>query len=216
MPDLSFQVVSVAPEPYSAAPLLNFKIKVEQRDGNARIDTIALRCQLRLEPTRRRYTDNEKDRLLELFGRPSQWSQTLRAMLWTHANTLVPAFTSGTTVDLPVPCTYDFSIAMTKYFDALEHGDVPLSLLFSGTIFYRNEAGELQAAPIPWDKDADFRLPASVWREMMQQHFPNQAWLCLRKDAFDRFRQFKIQMGHATWEQALDDLLQSAQQKVHE
>src|SRR5580700_11984343 len=169
MPDLSFQVVSVAPEPYSAAPLLNFKIKIEQRDGNARIDTIALRCQLRLEPTRRRYTDNEKDRLLELFGRPSQWSQTLRAMLWAHANTLVPAFTSGTTLDLPVPCTYDFSIAMTKYFDALEDGDVPLSLLFSGTIFYRNEAGELQAAPIPWDKDADFRLPASVWREMMQQ-----------------------------------------------
>lgn len=216
MPDFNFQVESVAQEPFSASPLLNFKIKIQQQDGNSRIDAIALRCQLRLEPTRRRYTDTEKERLLELFGRPSQWSQTLRSMLWTHASTMVPAFTSGTSADLPVPCTYDFSIAMTKYFDALEDGEVPLSLLFSGTIFYRTESGELQAAPIPWDKDAEYRLPVSIWRAMMEQHYPNQAWMCMRKDAFDRLRNYKTQMGHITWEQTIDALLQSAQEKVPE
>jgi hypothetical protein len=216
MPDFNFQVDSVAPEPFSAAPLLNFKIKIQQLDGNLHIDAIALRCQLRLEPTRRRYSDSEKDRLIDLFGRPSQWSQTLRSMLWTHASTVVPSFTSNAIADLPVPCTYDFALAMTKYFDALDDGHVPLSLLFSGTIFYRTSAGELQAAPIPWDKEADYQLPVHVWREMMNRYYPNQAWMCLRKDAFDRLRQFKTQMGHTSWEQTIDDLLNSAQQKVQE
>jgi hypothetical protein len=216
MPDFNFHVDSVAPEPFSAAPLLNFNLKIQQLDGNLHIDAIALRCQLRLEPTRRRYSDSEKDRLLELFGRPSQWSQTLRAMLWTHASTVIPSFTSTTIADLPVPCTYDFSLAMTKYFDALEEGHVPLSLLFSGTIFYRTTEGDLQTAPIPWDKDADYQLSVAVWREMMDRHYPNQAWMCLRKDAFDRLRQFKTHMGHASWEQTIDDLLNSVHQKVHE
>jgi hypothetical protein len=109
-----------------------------------------------------------------------------------------------------VPCTYDFNVAVTKYFDALDNGEVPLTLLFSGTVFYEN--GALQAAPIPWDREASYRLPVSVWRDMMEHYYPNSAWLCLRKDVFDRLYEYKRRRALATWEQALESLL--AEQEV--
>jgi hypothetical protein len=214
-PDLDFHVESAESEAYSVAPLLNFKLKIEQAGDATSIHAIALRCQIRIEPARRRYTGDQQEQLRELFGLPAQWKQTLRPMLWTHASTIVPSFTGGTVATLPVPCTYDFNIAATKYFGALgEDGEIPLCLLFSGTVFYQTPDSALQTAPISWEKEADFKLPARVWRQMMEQYYPNSAWLCLEKDAFDRLQRFKISSGHITWEQTLDELLQSAQQKV--
>ena len=110
-------------------------------------------------------------------------------------------------VDLPVPCTYDFNVAVTKYFNALENGEIPVSLLFSGTIFHEGEDGALRVAQIPWDKEAAFRLPVSVWKAMMERYYPNSAWLCLRKDVFDRLHDFKSRRCLPTWEQALESLL---------
>ena len=172
-----------------------------------RFRAIALRCQIRIEPTRRRYGAAEQERLLDLFGAPERWGQTLRSLLWTHASVVVPPFTGSTVVDLPVPCTYDFNVAATKYFDALEEGEMPLCLLFSGTVFYDAARGRLAGRPIPWEKEATFRLPVRVWKDMMELYYPNSAWLCLRKDVFDRLYQYKSQRGLPTWEQALESLL---------
>ena len=102
-----------------------------------------MRCQIRIEPARRRYTDAEQERLLDLFGTPERWGQTLRPMLWTHAVAVVPPFIGTAVADLPVPCSYDFSLAATKYFGGLEGGEIPLCFLFSGTIFYEAEDGAL-------------------------------------------------------------------------
>jgi hypothetical protein len=113
-------------------------------------------------------------------------------------------------VDLPVPCTFDFNVAAAKYFYALDEGGVPLSLLFSGTIFHEREGAGLQVAQIPWDKEVTFHLPVRVWKEMMEQYYPNTAWLCLRRDVFDRLYQYKSRHGLPTWEQALEDLLPPA------
>ena len=85
-----------------------------------------------------------------------------------------------------MPCTFDFNVAATKYFDGLTDGDVPVCLQFSGTVFYASAEGGLQVAPISWDKEARFKLPVKVWRDMMASYYPNSAWLCLQKDAFDR------------------------------
>ena len=93
-------------------------------------------------------------------------------MLWTHASVVVPPFTGTTVVDLPVPCSFDFNVAATKYFHALEDGEVPLCLLFSGTIFYSDDDGFLQVSQIPWEKEASFRLPVSVWKDMMELYYP--------------------------------------------
>jgi hypothetical protein len=110
-------------------------------------------------------------------------------------------------VDLPVPCSADFNVAAAKYFYALEGGEVPLCLLFSGTIFYAAADGALQVAQIPWEKETDFRLPVRVWQDMMNAYYPKTAWLYLRKDVFDRLYRYKTRRGLPTWEQALDSLL---------
>jgi hypothetical protein len=209
MPDLSFQVESAEAARFAAAPLLLFKLRLAQRAAAMPIHAIALRCQIRIEPARRRYENKERERLLDLFDTPDRWSQTLRPMLWTHTSAVVGPFTDCIVVDLPVPCTFDFNVAATKYFYALEEGEIPLSLLFSGTVFHEVEDAGLQVAQIPWDREAAFRLPVRVWKEMMELHYPNSAWLCLRRDVFDRLYQYKSEHRLPTWEQALESLLPS-------
>jgi hypothetical protein len=83
-------------------------------------------------------------------------------------------------------------------------------LLFSGTIFYAEDDGPLQVAQIPWEKEASFAIPIRVWREMMDLYYPNTAWLCLRKDVFDRLARYKTENGLPTWEHALERLMPPA------
>jgi hypothetical protein len=128
-------------------------------------------------------------------------------MLWTHASVAVPPFTGSTVVELQVPCTFDFNVAATKYFAGLEGGEIPLQVLFSGTVFYAADGKTLRVAQIPWDKEVRYRLPVQVWRELMEAYYPNSAWLCLRRDVFDRLYQYKRRRGLPTWEQALESLL---------
>jgi hypothetical protein len=212
MPDLSFQVERAETEPFAAAPLLLLKLRVREANG-VPIHAIALRCQIRIEPVKRRYTDAERGQLLDLFDTPERWGQTLRPMLWTHTTVVVPAFTESVVVDLPVPCSFDFNVAATKFFYALEEGEVPLSLLFSGTVFHETEGVGLQVAQIPWDREATFRLPVRAWKEMMERYYPNSAWLCLRRDVFDRLYQYKSRQRLPTWEQTLEALLSSADER---
>jgi hypothetical protein len=211
MSELSFHVQGAESAPFAAAPLLLFKLRISQAaTGAVPIHTIALRCQVRIEPARRRYAGEEQEGLRDLFDAPDRWSQTLRPLLWTHTSVVVGSFTDSVVVDLPVPCTFDFNVAATKYFFALEGGEVPLSLLFSGTVFQEVEGAGLQVAQIPWDREATFRLPVRVWKDMMEHYYPNSAWLCLRRDVFDRLYRYKSRHALPTWEQALDSLLQVA------
>jgi hypothetical protein len=206
-PDLHFLVLGAEPVKFAASPLLSLKLSVRQNGAVVPIHTVVLRCQIRIDPTKRRYGREEQERLLDLFDRPERWGQTLRPMLWLHISVVVPPFTDHVAVDLPVPCTYDFNVAATKYFLALEDGEVPLTLLFSGTIFHEGDDGRLQVAQIPWEKEAAFRLPVGVWEQMMTHYYPNSAWLCLRRDAFDRLDEFKRRHGLPTWEAVIDRLL---------
>jgi hypothetical protein len=208
MPELDFLVEGAEAVPFAVGPLLAFKLRVCQRAAAAvPIHAVALRCQVRIEPAKRRYESAEGGRLLDLFDRPDRWGQTMRPMLWTHVSLVVPSFLESVSVDLPVPCTFDFNVAATKYFYALEGGEVPLSLLFSGTVFHDVKEVGLQIAQISWDKETTFRLPVRVWKEMMERFYPNSAWLCLRRDVFDRLYQYKSRHGMPTWEQALENLL---------
>ena len=210
MPDLTFEVRGVEAVAFSATPLLSFKLRLTNADPDEVIQSVALRCQIQIEATHRKYTGPEQERLLDLFGAPERWSRTLRAMLWTHASVTVPPFKGSTVVDLPVPCTFDFNVAATKYFAGLDDGEVPLNLMFSGTIFYESGNDGLQIEQIPWDREAKYRLPISVWKEMIDIYYPNESWLCLRRDVFDRLAQYKMERGIPTWEQALESLIAAA------
>jgi hypothetical protein len=218
VPDLSFQVEGAEPQRFAVAPLLVFKLRVSETvspgEGPTPIHTVALRCQVRIEPGRRRYDDGDRERLHDLFGEPERWGQTMRPMLWTQLSVVVPPFAGSVTVDLPVACSSDHSLAATKYFAALEGGDLPLCFLFSGTIFYEAVDGALQVAQISWEKEATFRLPAATWRGLMDLYYPNSAWLCLRKDVFDRLDRYRSRQGLPTGEQALERLLASAEEPV--
>jgi hypothetical protein len=207
VPDLTFEVVDAEAVPYAAAPLLAFKLRLTNADPAEVIKSIALRCQLQIEATHRKYSGPEQERLLDLFGTPERWSRTLRAMLWTHANVTVPPFQGSTVVDLPVTCTFDFNVAATKYFAGLDAGDVPLNLMFSGTIFYENLDSGLQIEQIPWDREAKYRLPISVWKEMIEIYYPNESWLCLRRDVFEKLAQYKTDRGIPSWEETIERLL---------
>lgn len=214
MPELSFHIESAAVLPFAAAPQLTLKLRVSNADPEETIHTVALRCQVQLEVTRRRYTPEEQQNLRDLFGEPDRWSKTLRTLLWTHANVMVPPFVGSTVADLNLPCSFDFSVASTKYFAGLDEGEVPLCVQFSGTVFYAQGDGSLQVMPIPWDKEAHFRMPLAVWKEMMDVYYPNVAWLCLRRDIFDRLQRYKVARGIPTWEEALESLLAAMEETV--
>ncbi len=216
MPDLDFSVESVEAVPFSVAPLLNFKLRVRNANADEWIQTVALRCQIMIEPTRRQYKGEEQEKLQDLFGEPERWSQTLKTMLWTHASVVVSPFQNQTTVDLPVACTFDFNVAGTKYFAGLENGEVPLLLLFSGTCFYETADGAVQIAQISWSKETKYHLPVAVWQKMMDSYYPNSAWLNLRRDAFEKLQKYKTQRGIPTFEQALESLLPDAETNIEE
>jgi hypothetical protein len=214
MPSLTFAIESAEAVPFAAVPTIAFKLHVTNSTFDEDIQSVALRCQIQIEASRRRYSSGEREKLVDLFGDPDRWSQTLRSLLWTHTGITMPGFSNDIAVDLPVPCTFDFNVAAAKYFHAIQDGDVPLCFQFSGTIFYPNPDGALQIAQINWDKETKFRLPAKVWHDMMDLYYPNSAWLRLRRDVFERLYEYKRRHGLATWEQALENLLQFEKEAV--
>ncbi len=208
MPDLAFEVLDGAAERYAAVPTLGLQLRIEEKTG-VRVQAIALRVQIRIEPQRRRYGPEEEERLYELFGETRQWGESLRPFLWTQVATTVGSFSGSTEVSLPVPCTYDFEVAGAKYLHGLESGEIPLLLLFNGTVFGAGPAG-MQVEPIPWHLEASYRLPVQVWREVLDLYFPDSGWLRLRRDTLDALQRYKIGQALPTWEQAFESLLKAA------
>ena len=207
MPDLTFVVEAAEAVQFSAVPQIGFKLRVTNRDPEEDIQSVILRAQIQIDVTRRRYSQEEQEKLRDLFGDADRWSQTLRPLLWGHANVSVPAFRGTATVDLPVPCSFDFNVGATKYFHGLGEGEVPLTFLFSGTVFFSGAEGNMQVAPIPWDRESHFRLPVHVWRQLMDSYYPGVAWLCLQRDTFDRLYRYKVRHGIPTWEETIENML---------
>ncbi|WP_347906079.1 DUF6084 family protein [Pseudomonas purpurea] len=208
MPELNFTVLGAAPDAYTAAPTLNLALRIHQRGRPVPIQSVALQCQIRIETTRRHYAPAEQARLSDLFGEPSRWSQTLRSLLWTHATVVVPGFSGDCTeVNLPIPCSFDFNLAATKYFHGLEQGVVPLVLLYSGSVFYRDDDGALAMDLISWSEEARYALPVQVWKDLMDLYYPNQSWLCVNRQVFDALYEYKRRHGHPGFDEALLGLL---------
>jgi hypothetical protein len=208
MPDLNFQVTGVEPVTRGLTPWLHFKLSVTVSPATETVQALLLHAQIQIQSPQRSYSAPEKERLIELFGPAEDWGRTLRNRLWTHTNATAGAFTGATEMSLPVPCTYDLNIAAAKYFYALENGEVPLLFLFSGSLFYSNADGRLQVERISWNKECVWRLPIQTWRDLMEQHYPESAWLYLPRHLFDQLYAFRRQHGFATWEQTIERLLE--------
>jgi uncharacterized protein DUF6084 len=210
VPELAFSVEDAGALEHAAAPTLRFGLRIETAAG-VQIRSILLHTQVQIAARRRRYGPGEEERLFELFGEPERWSSTLRTLPWTRQTQVVPPFTGSAAVDLLVPCTYDFEVAASRYLDSLGDGEVPLELLFGGTLFYAGEGGMLQTAQIPWDREAEYGLPVSVWRETMERYFPGTAWLRLRTETFERLHAYRSRRALTSWEDAVESLLREGE-----
>ncbi|MEU6310916.1 DUF6084 family protein [Streptomyces sp. NPDC047014] len=208
MSDLSFTCTGVRADPYAAGPTLVFRLRITAA-GGARVHALALRCQIRIEPARRGYGPAEAEGLADLFGERSRWGTTLQPVQFAQVPVMVPGFTSETETDLVVPCTYDMDIAATRYFEALQEGEVPLLMLFSGTAFTGD--GGFRVEPVPWDREATFRMPVTVWREMLEQHFPGCGWLRLPADLMADLLAYRSRNALASWESTVRALLDAAE-----
>ncbi len=205
MTDLIFGCTGAAAERYAATPTLTFQLTITERSG-ARIHAIALRCQIRIEPHRRRYSAAEARRLHDLFGDPSRWAETVKPIQLATVTTMVPAFTALTDVEVPVPCTYDLEVASARYLHGLDDGTVPMLMLFSGTIFVATDTG-YSVELVPWSSEATYRMPVSVWQDIVEAHFPGSAWLRCSRETLDELSEFKAERALPTWDATLAALL---------
>ena len=222
MAQLTFGCTGVRAARHTATPALSFALTITESTG-ARIHAIALRCQIRIEPQRRRYSAAEAERLSDLFGDTSRWADTMKPVQLATVSVMVPGFTSVTETDLEVPCTYDLEVASARYLRALDdnppggntvslENTVPLLLLFSGTVFIAN-GDRFSVELIPWSSEASYRMPASVWQDVVDEHFPGSAWLRCGRDTLDALSAFKASRALPTWDATLTTLLAEAQQK---
>jgi alpha-ketoglutarate-dependent taurine dioxygenase len=210
MAELVFDCIGARVDRYAAVPSFGLDLRISETSGE-KIDAIALRVQIRIEPFRRHYSDAEAERLNDLFGERVRWADTLKPLQFTTISTMVPGLTGSIEVPLPVPFTYDLQIASTRYFSSLDDGEIPLLLLFSGTVFYRNpDSGTLAVAQVPWHKDASFRLPVPAWRELIDMYFPNSGWIRLHRDTVAALCRFKSAQAVAGWDEAFAMLLERA------
>ena len=207
MADLTFTVVDVFAESYAAAPQMTARLRIEETSGEP-VHAIALRAQVRIEPQRRRYSEDEESGLLDMFGTRERWFDTLKPFMWMQCSSMVQGFTGITEVDVAMPCTYDFDVTWSKYLHALRESAIPVVFLFSGTVFTRGVNG-FGVEQVPWDRESRYQIPVQVWRDMIDHYFPNTGWLRLQRDTIEALSHYKSVRGLTTWEDAIVSLLTS-------
>ena len=205
----AFRVVGARHQEHAAAPTMLFRMRVEDA-GGGQVYTVALTAQIHFDPAKRTYDAATRAELADLFGAPERWAATTRSFLWRRVDMLLPSFAGSTEFDLPVPCDYDLELAATKYVYALPDGEVPISMHFSGTVFYRAEGGRMQLVQIPWDRSASYALPVEAWRAMIAHHYPHSGWIRLGEDTLGALRALAARRGHPTMDALVAELLDGA------
>lgn len=208
MSGLDFACVAAETERYAAAPTIGLRLRITDA-ADSPVHNILLCCQVRIQPRQRHYSETEAAGLRELYGPPDQWGRSQQPLQLAEIPVVVPPFTGGTEVGLPLPLTYDLEVAAAKYLHALEEGEVPLTLLFSGTVFRKAPQG-FTVEQVPWDREAAYRMPVRLWRETMDHHFPAGGWVRLHRDSLRALQEFKSRNALPTWDETVMRLLDTA------
>src|SRR6201992_616453 len=95
MPELHFQIEAAEAGAHAAAPLIALKLRVTNLPADEAVHSLTLRCQVQIEPAKRRYVAQEQEKLLDLFGTPERWSRTVRPLLWMNTTVAIPSFTDS-------------------------------------------------------------------------------------------------------------------------
>lgn len=208
MPEFAFSCTGADPDLGSAVPAISLHLHISETTG-VPVHALALRTQIRIEPLRRRYDDSEAAALSDLFGERSRWGTTLKPLQLGFVNQMVPTFTGETDVDVALPCSYDFDVAAHKYLYALDDGEIPLLMLFSGTVFTA-EGNGFSVSLVPWDRETSYRLPVDTWKSTLELHFPGTAWMRLGRKTFDALHRYRCGAQLTSWDDAIDRLLKEA------
>lgn len=208
VPEPEFSVTRAAHLPFAAAPTMVFSVHATDPSATP-IQSLSLQVQVMIDPARRGYHEETRERLAELFGPPATWTPSTQGLSWARVTAAVPRFSGQTDFTLELPCTYDLEVAATKYFYALSEGLVPLSFHFYGTIFYTAADGRLQMTPVPWSSSAQFSMPVVAWRAMIDEHYPGGAWLRLHRDTLAALNARRAARG-LTFDYCIQELLDGA------
>ncbi|MBX6390863.1 MAG: hypothetical protein IRZ08_18055 [Frankia sp.] len=206
MPEFAFECLGIRPEPFAASPTLALRLRISETTGTP-IHALALRCQVRINPTARGYRHDEHRLLGYLFAHPDRC--TARSVRLATVTAMVGPFLRSTETELLVPVSYDLDVAAGRYFHAVRDGMVPLTLLFTGTAITSSLAG-MRVDQLPWHLETSCRLPVATWRALMDAYFPGEAWLRLRRATVDALAHYKLDTGALTWDQAICSLLRAA------
>lgn len=206
-PEPRFEVTGAAHLAYAAAPTMVFGAAVNE-DSGREIQSIALTVQVMIDPARRGYDPRTRERLEELFGPPATWAPSTQGLQWARVGAVVPRFESSTTFAIEIPCNYDLEVAATKYFYALEDGEVPLSFHFNGTVFYPGADGRLQVVPVPWSASARFAMPVSGWRAMIAEHYPGIGWVRLTEETLRALSDLRASRGLPSFDACVRELIE--------
>jgi hypothetical protein len=205
-PALELEVLGAEPALHVASPALHLRLRVQEAAGRD-VYMVALSTQVHIEPGLRSHAPETREQLVDLFGTPERWAATTTSIVWARVETLLPSFSAEADVTLVVPCTYDLEVASARYMDALPDGEVPLSLHFSGRIFYRGGDGRLQIVLTPWTSTT-YRLPVAVWRRMIDHHYPGAGFVRLQHETLHALGLYRAQHGIPTFDGAVAELLE--------
>ena len=209
MREIACCLETVAELRYAVVPTIALGLRVSSRHPVSGID---LRCQIMVDVPSRGHSGAERARLSEVYGDTTASNAALRPLVWTHTSANVPAFDRTCTVDLTIPLSSDFDVAVTKYFNSLDGEGIPLRLQFSGMISYRDMRDQLQIARIPLTTEAVGQLPLALVRSLRNRYYPGTAWLRMPRAAFERLIEYKRKTGLPSWEGAFDRLLDATEE----
>jgi Family of unknown function (DUF6084) len=211
IPAPEFEITGAAHVPFAAAPTMRFEV-VANEPQVIEIQSIALTAQVMIDPARRGYDAETRERLAELFGPPASWAPSTSGLHWARVGASVPGFRGQTTFPVEVPCTYDLEVAAAKYFYALRDGQVPLSFHFNGNVFYRDlgPGHPLMVVPISWTCTAQYRMGLDVWRAMIAEHYPGGGWIRLDDRTLEALNARRASRGLASFDACLQELLEQS------
>jgi hypothetical protein len=209
VPAPEFEITGAAHLAFAATPTMLFGALASEPHG-IEVQSIALTAQVMIDPARRGYDPETRERLSELFGPPASWAPSTSGLAWARVATNVPGFTGATTFGIEVPCTYDLEVAATKYFYAVRNGQVPLSFHFNGNVFYRGSGpGQpLMVVPVAWSSTAQYSMPVDVWRAMIAEHYPGGGWIRLDDETLNALNERRAGRGLASFDACVRELLE--------
>jgi hypothetical protein len=213
VPVLDITITGVEPVRFAAAPTLRFSMLADDASGHE-IHAVPLTIQMNIDPAKRPYDAETREKLHELFGDPERWGATTRPFVWLRREILVQSFKGATGFTFDVQCTYDLELAAVKYFYALPDGEVPLTFHFSGSVIYRGEHDRLQVTQVPWASETSFRMPVAAWQAMIEEHYPGRGWVALPADTLAELHRYRADQGHHTFDAAISELLAAARSET--